>query len=322
MVSCMSNFLIFFFFSSRRRHTRSDRDWSSDVCSSDLTIAGTQPRQVKVKKTVVGGYLNTLDDHPLINYDAAYADGTPILKMLDANNNIVHSDLTAIITGPNAGRFPGTTGTDKPEPPCNAEHNPALTTATDPLFCANPAAPDRKQPYREITVIYHGSLGQVATQAFPVFSDPTMKATVEAGKDAFAINYGTGGIGAEIYANRIGVGPMGDCVDCKYEEFFLSAWSVGDPAMLVDRPANTNAVAPPPPIPPTPLVPTNAQLCTTAQFGDVTPPVAPLPACANARNPLAPPPPPYTLAGLAKATRAYYPDDPSNVYHSYINDHL
>src|SRR3989440_4817066 len=28
---------LFFFFSSRRRHTRSDRDWSSDVCSSDLT---------------------------------------------------------------------------------------------------------------------------------------------------------------------------------------------------------------------------------------------------------------------------------------------
>src|SRR5690349_15968953 len=30
-------FLFFFFFSSRRRHTRSLRDWSSDVCSSDLT---------------------------------------------------------------------------------------------------------------------------------------------------------------------------------------------------------------------------------------------------------------------------------------------
>src|SRR5699024_11313537 len=26
-----------FFFSSRRRHTRSKRDWSSDVCSSDMT---------------------------------------------------------------------------------------------------------------------------------------------------------------------------------------------------------------------------------------------------------------------------------------------
>src|SRR5690554_7701292 len=29
-------FLYFFFFSSRRRHTRCGRDWSSDVCSSDL----------------------------------------------------------------------------------------------------------------------------------------------------------------------------------------------------------------------------------------------------------------------------------------------
>src|SRR5207245_8205481 len=28
----------FFFFSSRRRHTRCYRDWSSDVCSSDLVL--------------------------------------------------------------------------------------------------------------------------------------------------------------------------------------------------------------------------------------------------------------------------------------------
>src|SRR5207253_4706861 len=28
--------MFFFFFSSRRRHTRWPRDWSSDVCSSDL----------------------------------------------------------------------------------------------------------------------------------------------------------------------------------------------------------------------------------------------------------------------------------------------
>src|SRR5206468_8060701 len=32
-----------FFFSSRRRHTRSDRDWSSDVCSSDLSILASRP---------------------------------------------------------------------------------------------------------------------------------------------------------------------------------------------------------------------------------------------------------------------------------------
>src|SRR2546429_3864043 len=30
--------VFFFFFSSRRRHTRCSRDWSSDVCSSDLPL--------------------------------------------------------------------------------------------------------------------------------------------------------------------------------------------------------------------------------------------------------------------------------------------
>src|SRR2546429_6301899 len=31
-----------FFFSSRRRHTRCSRDWSSDVCSSDLFMVSTR----------------------------------------------------------------------------------------------------------------------------------------------------------------------------------------------------------------------------------------------------------------------------------------
>src|SRR5437868_559324 len=35
-------FFFFFFFSSRRRHTRSKRDWSSDVCSSDLSCCATR----------------------------------------------------------------------------------------------------------------------------------------------------------------------------------------------------------------------------------------------------------------------------------------
>src|SRR5207247_7600222 len=36
---CGSYVVLSFFFSSRRRHTRSTRDWSSDVCSSDLIQA-------------------------------------------------------------------------------------------------------------------------------------------------------------------------------------------------------------------------------------------------------------------------------------------
>src|SRR3990167_9700229 len=36
-----------FFFSSRRRHTRFDCDWSSDVCSSDLVIRAVSCRMQK-----------------------------------------------------------------------------------------------------------------------------------------------------------------------------------------------------------------------------------------------------------------------------------
>src|SRR5256886_3351787 len=37
----MGDMFLFFFFSSRRRHTRFDCDWSSDVCSSDLNTTTT-----------------------------------------------------------------------------------------------------------------------------------------------------------------------------------------------------------------------------------------------------------------------------------------
>src|SRR2546422_6519910 len=42
MSSCYKSLFsfFFFFFSSRRRHTRCSRDWSSDVCSSDLAPSG------------------------------------------------------------------------------------------------------------------------------------------------------------------------------------------------------------------------------------------------------------------------------------------
>src|SRR5699024_7839188 len=39
--SCLCARVVLFFFSIRRRHTRSKRDWSSDVCSSDLAGAVT-----------------------------------------------------------------------------------------------------------------------------------------------------------------------------------------------------------------------------------------------------------------------------------------
>src|SRR2546422_221933 len=41
-----------FFFSSRRRHTRCSRDWSSDVCSSDLDARGTPRNAVLISAAV------------------------------------------------------------------------------------------------------------------------------------------------------------------------------------------------------------------------------------------------------------------------------
>src|SRR6266536_6513816 len=41
--------MISFFFSSRRRHTRSTRDWSSDVCSSDLTPPGGLATELRIR---------------------------------------------------------------------------------------------------------------------------------------------------------------------------------------------------------------------------------------------------------------------------------
>src|SRR6266536_4910417 len=51
-------YIFFFFFSSRRRHTRSTRDWSSDVCSSDLKKRswGALPTTGKCCRIAAGGF--------------------------------------------------------------------------------------------------------------------------------------------------------------------------------------------------------------------------------------------------------------------------
>src|SRR5687768_17976351 len=58
-----------FFFSSRRRHTRCSRDWSSDVCSSDLDLlllhqlleTGPEPGEVARRVAVLDHDLAAVD---------------------------------------------------------------------------------------------------------------------------------------------------------------------------------------------------------------------------------------------------------------------
>ncbi len=219
--------------------------YRSQVTEADLRLATTG---------------TTPSGHPIIDYDAVYPvghprAGLPIFHMLQGSQ-IVHSDLTAIITGPGRENF-----TPNPYP-----DNPVLVPAD-----WQAAGRSRAEPFREFTIIYHDEIG--AVQAFPIFEDPVFEHTFAGVRDGFAINYGTGGLGAELLANRFGVGPVHDCPECKYEEFFLSSWTVGDPAMPVDVPANATDVS-------------------------------------------------GNLITGPKATKALYPDDPSNVYHSYLGDHV
>ena len=216
---------------------------------------------------------------PLINYQAIDGNGKPILNMLKNLGRgvfeLVYTDPTAIITGPNAGTFRTRSG----EGP-------------------GPQYPNPLEPYREFNIMYHEPVR--SQQALWQFDEGArgkgrpspIATTLAAGGDFFAINYGMAGIGPEIFANRLGIGPMDDCTTCAYEEFFLSSWVVGDPAMVVDTPANF-------------CVNQNRNTIPTSV------PVDNPPFCV-----------PGGVNGGQKATKAFYPDDPSNVYHSYMSDHL
>src|SRR6266496_4037117 len=65
--------MLSFFFSSRRRHTRSLRDWSSDVCSSDLAIAGAPPLYARADRVDAADDLVTRDDGSRVEREVAFA---------------------------------------------------------------------------------------------------------------------------------------------------------------------------------------------------------------------------------------------------------
>src|SRR5699024_11636761 len=66
-------------FSSRRRHTRSKRDWSSDVCSSDLEIVAGRGSRIGAY------YLLGVD---LQDYEEIFEEKLELLKQLNENKRI------------------------------------------------------------------------------------------------------------------------------------------------------------------------------------------------------------------------------------------
>src|SRR3712207_8362265 len=71
-----------FFFSSRRRHTRYWRDWSSDVCSSDLAkyVEGMKLEQ-KTIHYLVGESRELLENSPYL--EAFKAKGEEVLLLTE-----------------------------------------------------------------------------------------------------------------------------------------------------------------------------------------------------------------------------------------------
>src|SRR5699024_8907107 len=68
--------LFVFFFSRRRRHTRSKRDWSSDVCSSDL-VTGNYPGKAETPEQLredLEKALSLIPGKHRVNLHAIYAE--------------------------------------------------------------------------------------------------------------------------------------------------------------------------------------------------------------------------------------------------------
>ncbi|WP_437309468.1 copper oxidase [Sorangium sp. So ce388] len=138
------------------------------------------------------------DGTPRIDYDAVDASGVPILKIIDDDGQIVHGDLNAIIVG------------------------------FDETEAGTPVSEDEGF-FREFTVMFHDDLG--AVQPFPELNTPLFHGV----RSGFGINYGAASLGAAVLANRRNIGPSKDCAECKFEEFFLSSWTNGDPALNIER---------------------------------------------------------------------------------------
>src|SRR5207253_4330548 len=79
-----------FFFSSRRRHTRWPRDWSSDVCSSDLKDEGHRRPAVRLLDPLLLVQAHGWTSMALVflgRHDDAIAHGAVALRLAEARGD-------------------------------------------------------------------------------------------------------------------------------------------------------------------------------------------------------------------------------------------
>ncbi len=189
--------------------------------------------------------------HPyrVIDYEKRHTSGAhkdrPILGMLDGDE-LVHSDLNAVVILDNHLQPDG-------------KHDDGHDTSSPSKQCKDYMYGNScGLSYREFTVIMHDEVK--AIQAFQELEDQGNP--LHYVKDGMGINYGVAGLGAMVMARQRRVAPLQDCPECRAEEFFLSSWANGDPALILK----------------------------------------------------------WDKTNPSKPIGALYPDDPSNVHHSYLGD--
>src|SRR3712207_5456189 len=104
----MSSFFMFFFFSSRRRHTRYWRDWSSDVCSSDLVLQRSYPTDYEHRQGEQTG-----SDRP----EDSDRRGGVIARRLTIRGEVGHHQRTGV-GGGDVEQQPGESGDRSDERKC------------------------------------------------------------------------------------------------------------------------------------------------------------------------------------------------------------
>ncbi|KYF97739.1 hypothetical protein BE20_03855 [Sorangium cellulosum] len=101
----------------------------------------------------------------------------------------------------------------------------------------DPPNPEIRGRFREFTAMFHDELKVVQA-----FRELEQDEAFQGVRDGFGINYGASGMGAILLANRARIGPSKECIECKFEEFFLTSWPNGDPAMNVERDRDGDAI--------------------------------------------------------------------------------
>src|SRR3712207_9026537 len=80
LISLYNVFVCFFFFSSRRRHTRYWRDWSSDVCSSDLIEIAIEPKSKADQEKLGVALAKMVAEDPSFTVQTDQESGQTIMK--------------------------------------------------------------------------------------------------------------------------------------------------------------------------------------------------------------------------------------------------